>query len=78
MFELFQHASSKDLIESNPAMLMVLLALPKKPTQHNSFLRQEEPAFLVKLSGSQDSPQTRLEILLLVLTRMLSGELHKS
>ena len=42
MFELFQHASSKGLIESNPAMEMILLALPKKPTQHNSFLRQDK------------------------------------
>lgn len=60
LFELFQHALAEGLIGCNPAAEMAVLALPKNPTQHNPFLRQEElPAFLVRLSGYQGAIQTR-------------------
>lgn len=79
LFELFQHALAEGLIENNPAAEMAVLALPKNPTQHNPFLRQEElPAFLVKLSGYQGAAQTRLGILLLLLTGVRTGELRQA
>lgn len=79
LFELFQHALAEGLISSNPAAEMAVLALPKNPTQHNPFLRQEElPAFLVKLAGYQGAIQTRLGILLLLLTGVRTGELRQA
>lgn len=79
LFELFQHALAEGLIGGNPAAEMAVLALPKNPTQHNPFLRQEGlPAFLVKLSGYQGSIQTRLGILLLLLTGERTGELRQA
>ena len=79
LFELFQHALAEGLIGYNPAAEMAVLALPKNPTQHNPFLRQEElPAFLVRLAGYQGSIQTRLGILLLLLTGVRTGELRQA
>ncbi|AWM79294.1 integrase [Gammaproteobacteria bacterium ESL0073] len=79
LFELFQHALAEGLIENNPAAEMAVLALPKNPIQHNPFLRQEElPAFLVRLAGYQGSIQTRLGILLLLLTGVRTGELRQA
>lgn len=79
LFELFQHALAEGLIGSNPAAEMAVLALPKNPTQHNPFLRQEElPAFLVRLAGYQGATQTRLGIRLLLLTGVRTGELRQA
>lgn len=79
LFELFQHALAEGLIGCNPVAEMAVLALPKNPTQHNPFLRQEElPAFLVRLSGYQGSIQTRLGIRLLLLTGVRTGELRQA
>ncbi|WP_392560884.1 integrase arm-type DNA-binding domain-containing protein [Orbus sturtevantii] len=79
LFELFQHAQAEGLIGSNPAAEMTVLALPKNPTQHNPFLRQEElPAFLVRLADYQGAIQTRLGIYLLLLTGVRTGELRQA
>ncbi|WP_392562184.1 tyrosine-type recombinase/integrase [Orbus sturtevantii] len=79
LFELFQHAQAEGLIGCNPAAEMAVLALPKHPTQHNPFLRQEDlPAFLIKLAAYQGAIQTKLGIYLLLLTGVRTGELRQA
>lgn len=75
--ELFRHAMAEGHIDTNPAADLDIIALPPRPTLHNPYLRIEElPAFLQHLHHYQGSRQTKLGILLLLLTGVRTGELR--
>lgn len=61
-------------LERNPATDLDVVALPKPPVNHQSFLRMPEiPALLSTLNG-YGGLQTRLGIRLLLLTGLRTGE----
>ncbi|CAK7020384.1 tyrosine-type recombinase/integrase [Saezia sanguinis] len=75
--EIFRHAMAEDIIESNPAADMDILALPQKPTLHNPYLSMDElPEFLARLHHYRGEEQTKLGIYLLLLTGVRTGELR--
>ena len=75
--EIFRHAMAEDIIDSNPAADMDILALPQRPTLHNPYLVMDElPEFLAKLYHYPGEEQTKLGIYLLLLTGVRTGELR--
>ncbi|WP_052210231.1 tyrosine-type recombinase/integrase [Dickeya fangzhongdai] len=76
--QLFRYAMVKiDNLETNPAIDLKEVALPKPPAVHNPFLRISElPTFLCKLRKYSGHTNTQLGIRLLFLTGVRTGELR--
>ena len=75
--EMFRHALGEGLIDSNPASDLDVIALPTPPIKNNPYLKMAElPEFLAKLSNYHGYRQTMLEIKLLLLTGVRTGELR--
>lgn len=76
--QLFRYALVKvEGLDQNPASDLDVVALPRPPVAHNPFLRMDElPALLAVLRGYGGANQTRLGLLLLLLTGVRTGELR--
>jgi integrase len=77
--QIFKFATSKGLIENNPATGLEVVAAAAPPTKaHASLPLHRLPSFLQALSGYQGSPLTLASIQLLLLTGVRPGELRKA
>lgn len=76
--QLFRYALVRVVaLEHNPTADLNVVAMPKPPVEHNSFLRMDElPQLLSKLRGYHGGQQTLLGIWLLLLIEFRTGELR--
>lgn len=75
--EIFQYALIEGHIDTNPALDMNVIALPKPPVIHYPYLTKEElPQLLIALQNYSGTLQIKLALKLLLLTGVRPGELR--